>query len=148
MLQFEIYHIWRFSCALQTAFLQIILAGVSFYFHLAFTWQHVFLTQSQCCTAFTNKHSLTLEFYIRGFHDIVGKSCFFTTRIFGADIVAMDRATISQLTTTQLAHLLFVIISEICSRLGIAIDHTAVFTFQFPEELYQDLEASQYHDGS
>ena len=64
------------------------------------------------------------------------------------DFVAMDRATISQLTTTQLAHLLFVLISEICSRLGIAIDHTAVFTFQFPEELYQDLEASQYHDGS
>ena len=58
----------------------------------------------------------------------------------------MDRATISQLTTTQLAQLLFVIISEICRRLGIALDPTAVFTIQFPEELYRDLEASPSHD--
>ena len=53
----------------------------------------------------------------------------------------MDRAALSRLTTSQLAHLILVIISEICQRLGIDIDHTAVFAFQFPAESYRDLEA-------
>ena len=66
--------------------------------------------------------------------------------MIGATPLAMDRAAISRLTTAQLTHLILLIIVEICNRLGIELDHTAIFTFQFPAESYRDLEAHHSDD--
>ena len=59
---------------------------------------------------------------------------------------AMDQATISQLSTAQLTQLLLAIILELCHRLGIEIDPSAVFSFQFPEEAYRNLDAPPSDD--
>ena len=52
----------------------------------------------------------------------------------------MDRAAISNLNFQQLMHLLLTIIHEVCTRLRINIDHTSVFTFQFPAESFAQLD--------
>ena len=60
----------------------------------------------------------------------------------GAAFIAafMDRSALQRLSTEQLMHLILVIIHIVCSRLNIAIDPTAVFSFQFPSESYDQID--------
>ena len=54
----------------------------------------------------------------------------------------MDRFALQRLSTEQLMHLILVIIHIVCSRLNIVIDPTAVFSFQFPSESYDQIDLS------
>ena len=63
--------------------------------------------------------------------------------LFGAAFIAlMDPSALQRLRTEQLMQLILVIIHIVCSRLNIFIDPTAVFSFQFPSESYDQIDLS------
>ena len=104
-----------------------------FYFHHAWRFQKNHNNQTrtikQPLTASQYIAASISDFYILVLHSLGG----------GAVPAAMDRESVSTFSTEQLLHLILIIIHELCARFRVSIDHTSVFTFQFPAASFAQL---------